>query len=142
MLKSVEEMSDSVSGMSNSSTPSIPNVGQQSESVVAEVKKSVQAAMDIIDDLAERQITDAIVALLAGYIQSIILGLHKEGVSNYSTKVGSAAGDAAVDCSLAVQTLSKQVPIMLKSHLISSLPKSKIVDSAVEEVVSLLFCFE
>jgi len=134
--KSVEEMNDNLSGMSNTSTPStvLANMGQQSESVVGEVKKSVQTAVEIIDDLAERQITDAIVALLAGYIQSIILGLHKEGVSNYSSKGSTAAGDIAVDCSMAVQTLSKQVPVMLKSHLISSLPKSKIVDTAVEEV--------
>ena len=107
--------------------------------VTAEMKKAVQRAVDSIDDLAERQITDAIVALLAGYTQSIIIGLHKEGVSNFTgpKPTTPAAGDSSVDCSAAVQTLTKQVPAMLKSHLISSLPKCSIVDAAVEEVCAI-----
>ncbi len=106
---------------------------------VTEMKKAVQRAVDSIDDLAERQITDAIVALLAGYTQSIIIGLHKEGVSNFTgpKPTTPAAGDSSVDCSAAVQTLTKQVPAMLKSHLISSLPKCSIVDAAVEEVCAI-----
>ena len=158
MLKAVEESTGSVqpSGLgqvapigagiaslsASSSVSAVPLSAQ--ESIAAEMKKAVQRAADSIDELAERQIADAVVALLSGYIQSIILGLHKEGVSSFNSpgKSGNTSGtsssDAAVDCSLAVQTLAKQVPTMLRSHLISSLPKCSIVDNAVEEVHSII----
>ena len=122
----------------------LPSAAISADAVTAEMKKAVQRAVDSIDDLAERQITDAIVALLAGYAQSIITGLHKEGVSNFSGPKPTApgTGDSSVDCSVAIQTLTKQVPAMLKSHLISSLPKCSIVDAAVEEVCTTMKTFK
>ena len=134
VLKVVEETTGGALVATSSSSPT--SAALSADAVTAEMKKAVQRAVDNIDDLAERQITDAIVALLAGYTQSIIIGLHKEGVTNFTGPKPTipGAGDSSVDCSAAVQTLAKQVPAMLKSHLISSLPKCSIVDAAVEEV--------
>lgn len=120
--------------------PQLSMVQQQRQAdITAEMKRAVQGVGQTIDELAERQITDSVVALLAGYIQSIVLGLHKEGASSFAVPPKTAASgpdsaEAGTDCSLAVQTLSRQVPAMLKAHLISTLPKCSIVDGAVEEV--------
>ena len=100
--------------------------------ILQEMERAVTTATNSIDELANKQILDSIVALLSGYIKSVLTSLHKEGVTSLNTTKNNP--NSTEDCSAAVLTLSKQVPIMLKSYITACLPKCDIVDKAVEEI--------
>lgn len=107
----------------------------QSDALLVDIQHHIDVATAAVDDLAY-QIIEGVVSLLAGYAESILLGIHKEGVVQLPVagKAAMFSGmDSSTDCSLAVQTLTKQLPNMLKSHLLS-LNKSPLLDVGLEEL--------
>jgi hypothetical protein len=127
------------------------------------LEAAVATTARLIEDLAARQIMDPVVALLSSYVTSLAVAVHKEGVVSsvpapspgpaQSPAVGGGPGagnpggytgkapappgtplDAsAQDCSVAVQTLLRNLPVMLKSHVLC-LPKCDAVTNATEEI--------
>jgi hypothetical protein len=142
----------------SSSSSSVDGVSASQQAAVREVERAVKLTVQWIEELAQKQILDTIVSLLSSYVTSVIVTIHKEGVVGSSAASASkAAGgggggstpatsggytgkapistlqETALDCSSAVQTLVKQLPLMLKSHLFS-LPRCDAVDAAAEEL--------
>lgn len=124
--------------VASSSAAATTQLQRAQQRAAAEVGRSVHTAALWIDELAERQILFYVVELLSGYARSVLLTMTKEGVSSSGSSSIIAATAAAVeadslaDCSTAVQTLAKQVPAMLKAHLLC-LPKCAAVQVAIEE---------
>jgi hypothetical protein len=117
---------------------------QRLESVSFEIHKVVRVATRSIRQIGSTQILDPIVDLLSGYVKSVLLGLLKEGfVSKPASRptpakfgaiaVGGPMDVSSMDCSIAVQTLLKQVGLMVSQH-ITSLPPSPVVDAALQEL--------
>lgn len=124
---------------------------------------AVATTARLIEDLAARQIMDPVVALLSSYVTSIAVAVQKEGVisapapspapaqspavsgggpgagnpGGYTGKAPAAPGTpldaSAQDCSVAVQTLLRNLPVLLKSHVLC-LPKCEAVTNATEEI--------
>lgn len=123
---------------------------------VREMERAVEASVKWIEELAGRHIMDPIVNLLSSYITSVVVGMHKEGVvggvgaspnpnpsaskiatpstAAYTGKVPvNSQNEATLECSGAVQALAKNLPVLLKAHLLN-LPKCEAVTRAAEEV--------
>lgn len=130
----------------------------QQQQAYVELQKAVAVTADWVNDLALRQILQSVVNLIDGYVVQILVGLHKEGVisgsstlsttapaggvnmvgANFATGRTQAAKQStdlasSVECSIAVQTLIKQVPKLLEIHLFC-LPKCDVVTVALEEI--------
>jgi hypothetical protein len=128
------------------------------------LQAALQGCCDSIEQLAQRQILDPVVALLSSYVTSIAVTLHKEGAltqpgaapspavaagapstpaptaGNLGGYTGRAPPTAATpqdasaqDCSSAVQLLLRNLPPLLRSHLLS-LPKCEATALASEEI--------
>lgn len=151
----------------------VPAGGSQSSSAsavqlqdVRDIERAVGLSVLWIEDLAQRQILEPIVAAISGHVTSALVLMQKEGVvgalpgaaaaspapgpgtpaagavaaSGYTGKApASVQQEASLECSAAVQSLLKHLPVMLKTHLFS-LPKCDAVSRATEEVyVRILF---
>eukprot|EP01039_Chlorochromonas_danica_P010063 gene10063-11137_t len=110
----------------------------QAETLLSEMMLQSKQATSHIDELAY-EIVEGVVSLLVGYSESILLGIHREGaiplLPSASNKPALFSGitESYTDCSLAVQTLIKQLPNMLKAHL-HSLAKSPLIEMGNEEL--------
>lgn len=127
---------------------------------VREMEKAVEDAVCWIEEVADKHIMQPVVTLLSGYVTSVVVGMHKEGIvggggvgaspavaagsaskstatpsSTYTGKapVNNPAAEATLECSGAVQSLAKNLPVLLRAHLLS-LPKCDAVVRAAEEV--------
>jgi hypothetical protein len=130
---------------------------------VKDIERAVGLAVHWIEDLAQRQILEPIVSVISGFVTSALVLMQKEGVvgalpgasapspatgpgtpaaGGYTGKApASAQQEASLECSAAVQSLLKHLPVILKTHLFS-LPKCDAVARATEEVyVSALLKF-
>lgn len=96
----------------------------QMDSLQTELADYLNGVIAIIDDLIVSQLVMPIVDYLAGYCRGIIVGLLKEGAA--------VADDNS--CSRAVQSLVRQVPELVKSHL-QSLPKCRAVSLGTHELM-------
>ena len=148
----------SSSSLLSTSTSAGSSNAQNSESslnsstAVRSIEKAVQTTAQLIEDLASKQILDPVVGLLSSYVTSIVVAMQKEGVvapstpgaapalsagtpAQYTGRAPSAAAgqEAWSDCSAAVQTLLRNLPVLLKAHLLS-LPKCDAVVVATEEI--------
>lgn len=142
------------------------SVSAAANASVREMERAVEASVKWIEELAGRHVMDPIVNLLSSYITSVVVGMHKEGVvggvaaspaaalaasaskaatpstAAYTGKVpvNNSQNEATLECSGAVQALAKNLPVLLKAHLLN-LPKCEAVTRAAEEVhVSFLVC--
>lgn len=126
---------------------------------VRDIERAVGLSVLWIEDLSQRQILEPIVATISGHVTATLLMMQKEGVvgalpgaaaaspaigpgtpaagssaSGYTGKApASVQHEASLECSAAVQSLLKHLPVMLKTHLFS-LPKCDAVSHATEEV--------
>ena len=119
-----------------------------------DMQSAIQSATEWIQVLAQKHILSSVVISVSSYVNSVLINLTKEGVvsaksiqikpstnittTQYTGKVPVNSNtnqqeSAAVECSQAVQTLVKNIPQILKTH-ISSLPSSDGVNTAMEEI--------
>eukprot|EP01038_Epipyxis_sp_PR26KG_P011157 gene11157-14969_t len=156
VMKSVIESNTSTSLLTNNNSNNNNNNGMNNlnslkqdnnindinnNNIFNNLQKFANIAAEVVDELAKRQILDSIIALLSGYIRSILMNIYKEGVvnmpskNNVNTSTSSSSGidESSLECSNSVQIIIKQVPLMIKSYL-QGLPKSNAVDWAIEEV--------
>lgn len=128
---------------------------------LADMQRAIQTTTEWIQNLAQKQILSSLVISVSSYVNSILINLTKEGVvsaksiqikpstastqytgkvpavnnnnTNTSSSSSSQQESAAVECSQAVQTLVKNIPHILKTHILS-LPSSEGVNTVLEEI--------
>ena len=148
-------------GASSSVNTSNSNAASSATASVREMERAVEDAVSWIEEVADKHIMQPVVTLLSGYVTSVVVGMRKEGIvggvgaspavtagsasktaspstastSTYTGKapVNNPAAEATLECSGAVQSLAKNLPVLLKAHLLS-LPKCEAVVRAAEEV--------
>jgi hypothetical protein len=136
VMRQVAQETESSHVSSSNATTGVEVLQRSAEEGImeTEITRAVGAASVLIEDLASKQILDSVVALLSGYTKSLLMGMHKEGV--VSVKGASPTpgdDDQSLECSAAVQTVVKQMPIMIKSHILT-LTRCAVVDRAIEEI--------
>lgn len=113
-------------------------LNKQHERALAQMQRAVAVAVSHVRDLAQRQILDSVVALLSGYIKSVLLTVHKEGLisstSGNTEHKTTDDGHPDLNCSQAVNTLLRQMPAMMRAHLLCLPQYFKPVALAIEEV--------
>jgi len=159
LASSTTTSSDSGASSSAVNASSSNSAASSAIASVREIERAVEEAVSWIEEVADKHIMQPVVTLLSGYVTSVVVGMHKEGIvggvatspavtagsasktatpSTTSTYTGKApinnpAAEATLECSGAVQSLAKNLPVLLKAHLLS-LPKCEAVVRAAEEV--------
>jgi hypothetical protein len=144
---SVPESARKVTGGAGGATTT--NSGGNSvfiEQVMRETSLAMDQACAELDELIMRQIVDPLLSLLTEYSLSILSQLQRESVitipnqKNVTHKkdYAVAAMDMTIDNSLAVQSLVRQLPSLLKTYLFAlpKIPGSNLLDRAGEELAN------
>lgn len=145
--------SNSIGGSHLEDSNSSNTSSQHTSQIQLALIKAMQRAMHLVDDLSYQILID-IINVLSSYSMNILMGIHREGIvsttsnfptiyANNSTGNNNATSTAngQQESSLAVQTLTKQLPNILKAHLFS-LPKSPLIEQAAEEfAIKLLIIY-
>lgn len=102
------------------------------------MNESVLVAINEIEELCQKQVLSGIIDVLANYITSQLLSIHKEGVVTVLAPKNISTGstdmeESSIECSTALQSVTKQLPTIIRVHL-QSLPKCELVEKAIEEI--------
>ena len=117
------------------------NKGLDEDGVVTTHKQTVMskvlwAALACIDEMTGRQLLAPLVDSITGYLKGVLMPLLKEGVASTTTTSANSSNDSSsvqVDCSRAVQQLTKQLPDLAKTYVLS-LAKCPAVSAAASEL--------
>ena len=100
------------------------------------MSKVLWTALACIDEMTGRQLLAPLVDAITGYLKGVLMPLLKEGVAATTTSTAHNNNDSSsvqVDCSRAVQQLTKQLPDLAKTYLLS-LAKCPAVSAAASEL--------
>ena len=97
------------------------------------MSKVLRTALACIDEMTGRQLLAPLVDAITGYLKGVLMPLLKEGVAATTTTTANDSSSLQVDCSRAVQQLTKQLPDLSKTYLLS-LAKCPAVSAAASEL--------
>ena len=149
LKESLAKLPDAVIATSSSTAGSVlaPSSDGSSDSASVasgmrtEMTMFVTAASSAIEDVLSKHFLSPLVETLAYYIKhSILVGMTKEGLIISPNTVSSgtkAVGSATVESSVAAQNLSKQLPALIQTYLLSlAIATSKNSSSSVSTAAS------